>query len=225
MTTISPQLDASWLKAMSIEFEKKYFTDLKAFLKKEKSEHIIYPPGPQIFAAFNTTPFDQVKVVIIGQDPYHGAGQANGLSFSVARNVRIPPSLNNIYKELNSDLNIIPPTHGDLTKWAKQGVLLLNAVLTVRQAQPGSHKGVGWELFTDAAITQLSDQKDNLVFILWGNFARGKKNLIDSSKHHIIESVHPSPFAARNGFFGSQPFSKTNAILKQNNITPIDWAL
>ncbi len=225
MSSTSPKIDPSWLKALSGEFQKDYFCKLKNFLKSENSNYTIYPPGSKIFTAFDATPFDKVKVVIIGQDPYHGNGQANGLSFSVGRDVRVPPSLKNIYKELESDLGVKPSEHGDLTKWAENGVLMLNAVLTVRAGQPGSHRNQGWEIFTDAAIKTLSDQKSNLVFILWGNFARGKKHLIDIEKHHIIESVHPSPFAARNGFFGSRPFSRANEILKKNNLTPVDWEL
>ncbi len=225
MSTSSVNIDPSWHKALYAEFEKDYFTKLKAFLKEEKETSTVYPPGSKIFAAFDATPFDKVKVVIIGQDPYHGPGQANGLSFSVAPGVRLPPSLQNIFKELESDLGIEPGQNGDLTKWAEDGVLMLNAVLTVRHGEAGSHRNRGWETFTDAAISILSEKKKNLVFILWGNYARGKKDLIDITKHHIIESVHPSPFAARNGFFGSHPFSQTNNILIENNLTPIDWEL
>lgn len=225
MSSASPNLDTSWLKALSAEFKKEYFTKLKDFLENEKCNFKVYPPNDKIFAAFDATPFEKVKVVIIGQDPYHGADQANGLSFSVTKGVRIPPSLKNIYKELETDLGITLAEHGDLTKWAERGVLMLNAVLTVRAGQPGSHRNQGWEIFTDAAIKALSNQKSNLIFILWGNYARGKKHLIDIEKHHIIESVHPSPFAARNGFFGSKPFSKANEILKKHNLTPVDWEL
>ncbi len=225
MSDITPQLDSTWLEALSAEFKKDYFNRLKFFLQNEKSAYKIYPPGQKIFAAFDATPFNKVKVVVIGQDPYHGPGQANGLSFSVAKGVRVPPSLQNIYKELESDLALTPAEHGDLTPWAKNGVLMLNAVLTVRDGQPGSHRNQGWEIFTDAAIRALSKERNNLVFILWGNYARGKKLLIDTSKHHIIESVHPSPFAARNGFFGSKPFSRTNEILQKHKLTPIDWEL
>ncbi len=225
MSNASPKIDSTWLEALSAEFDKDYFKHLRVFLEKEKSNFTVYPPGSKIFAAFDATPFDKVKVVIIGQDPYHGPGQANGLSFSVTQGKRVPPSLKNIFKEMESDLGLKPSKHGDLKNWAENGVLMLNAVLTVRDGQPGSHRNQGWELFTDATIKALSERKENIVFILWGNFARGKKHLIDTSKHHIIESVHPSPFAARNGFFGSRPFSRTNEILKKHNLTPIDWEL
>lgn len=223
MTTVRPLIDASWLDALSAEFDKTYFGELKAFLQEEKKQHTIYPPGSKIFEAFNATPLNKVKAVIIGQDPYHGPGQANGLSFSVNEGVALPPSLRNIYKELKSDLGIQPASHGDLSKWANKGILMLNAVLTVRHKQAGSHRDKGWEQFTDAVIQTLSDEKEGLVFILWGNFARSKKVLINTSKHFIVESPHPSPFSARNGFFGSKPFSKTNELLKSQNKEPIDW--
>lgn len=225
MSTIKPQIEPSWKEELNSEFGKSYFSELRSFLTKEKEEHIVYPPGSQIFAAFNSTPFSKVKVVLIGQDPYHGPGQANGLSFSVKKGITIPPSLKNIYKELNADLGITIANHGDLSNWANQGVLLLNTVLTVRHKTPNSHKKQGWELFTDAAITALSKRKENLVFLLWGRFAQGKKTLVDESKHLIIESAHPSPFSANNGFFGSKPFSKTNAYLKTKNIEPVEWAV
>ncbi len=225
MTDVRPQIDSSWYKALSAEFQKEYFKELKNFLVEEKRQHTIYPPGDRIFAAFDATPFDRVKVVIIGQDPYHGPGQANGLSFSVAQGIKLPPSLQNIYKELEQDMGISPASHGDLSSWAGNGVLMLNAVLTVRAREAASHRNQGWETFTDAVISTLSKKRENLVFILWGNFARGKKSLINTSKHHIIESPHPSPFSARNGFFGSRPFSRTNAILNEQNIQPIDWAV
>lgn len=225
MTSIQPNIDPSWQKVLSEEFQKDYFKTLKHFLEEEKKTEKIYPPGKQIFAAFDNTPFDKVKVVLIGQDPYHGPGQANGLCFSVSEGLRLPPSLQNIFKELKSDLNLAIPSSGDLSKWAKQGVLLLNTVLTVRHRQAGSHKDKGWEQFTDAVIKTLSDKKTNLVFILWGNFARSKKALIDPSKHYILEAPHPSPFSAHQGFFGSKPFSKTNAILQEAGKEPIDWSL
>lgn len=225
MSTVTPRLDPSWLQELSEEFRKEYFKQLKSFLSEEKANYQIYPPGSRIFAAFDATPFDQVKVVIIGQDPYHGPGQANGLSFSVTADQRIPPSLKNIYKELHTDLGIVPKSHGDLSKWAQNGVLMLNAVLTVRHKEAGSHRNQGWELFTDAVIQTLSERKKDLVFILWGSFARSKKTLIDLNKHQVVESPHPSPFSAYNGFFGSKPFSKTNELLMMHHLKPIDWEL
>lgn len=200
----------------------------KKFLKivdeKYKSK-IVYPPKEYIFNALKLTSYENTKVVIVGQDPYHGEGEAHGLSFSVQRGIKIPPSLNNIYKELYNDLGIKPHNDGDLTKWAEQGVLLLNAVLTVEKDKPASHHKLGWELFTDYIIASLNEKKEPVVFILWGNFAKEKKKLITNSRHLIIESAHPSPFSASYGFFGSKPFSKTNEFLKKNNIKPIDWQL
>lgn len=225
MANINPTIEKSWKQVLSEEFNKEYFTQLKLFLVNEKNNHTIYPPGSEIFSAFNYTPFNNVKVVILGQDPYHGPGQANGLSFSVKEGVRKPPSLQNIFKELKNDLGIEIVENGNLEKWAKQGVLLLNATLTVRAHTAGSHQKKGWENFTDATIKKLSDQKDKLVFILWGNYARAKKEIINSNKHHIIESPHPSPFSADRGFFGSKPFSRTNEYLKRNEIEEIDWRL
>lgn len=225
MTDVRPQIDPSWLKALSPEFQKDYFVKLKDYLQEEKKQGAIYPPSKKIFAAFNATPFEEVKVVIIGQDPYHGPGQANGLCFSVEYGVTVPPSLQNIYKEMKADLGTTTPDHGDLTKWATNGVLMLNAVLTVRHREAASHRNKGWELFTDAAIQKLSQEKKGLVFILWGNYARSKKKLIDTEKHFIIESPHPSPFSAHNGFFGSRPFSRTNKILEEQGLEPIDWQL
>ncbi len=225
MSPAAPKIDPSWYEQLSGEFNKPYFIALKEFLVDEKQRNIIYPSGSEIFAAFNNTTFDKVKVVIIGQDPYHGPGQANGLSFSVARGIQHPPSLQNIFKELKSDLSVEIPSDGDLTKWAQQGVLMLNAVLTVRHKQPGSHRQKGWETFTDSVISRLSQQKQHLVFLLWGNFARSKKTLIDQDKHYILESVHPSPFSAHNGFFGCRHFSKTNELLQKAGKTPIDWQL
>ncbi len=186
---------------------------------------MIFPPGDEIFLAFNCTPFENVKVVILGQDPYHGPGQAHGLSFSVPVGVRPPPSLMNIYKELKADLQIPPPSHGNLKAWAEQGVLLLNAVLTVEKNRPASHQSQGWEQFTDAAVKVLNDQRTHLVFILWGAYAQQKGKIIDRQKHCVIESPHPSPFSANRGFFGSRPFSRSNAYLVQNGIAPIDWHL
>lgn len=225
MSNINPTIEASWLEVLRAEFEQPYFLELKKFLQEQKSAHTVYPPSSKIFAAFNATAFADVKVVIIGQDPYHGTGQANGLSFSVARGVKTPPSLQNIYKELRADLNIPLATHGDLIHWARQGVLLLNAVLTVNHKSPGSHRNRGWETFTDAAIRALSDKRSNLVFFLWGRYAQNKAGFIDRSKHLVIESAHPSPFSAHNGFFGSRPFSQANAYLEQNGKQAIEWAL
>jgi len=185
----------------------------------------IYPPKEQIFRALKLTPFENIKVVILGQDPYHGEGQANGLAFSVNKGIKVPPSLRNIYKELESDLNIKSPLHGDLTSWAKQGVLLLNSVLTVEKDNPGSHKNIGWEEYTDSLIKEISDKKKNIVFILWGKYAESKKSLIDEKKHFIISSPHPSPFSARKGFFGSKPFSRTNSYLKIKGKKEIDWSI
>ena len=205
MSSQAPQIHASWYRVLIEEFNKSYFISLKSRLIEEKKEFTVYPPGSKIFAAFDSTPFEKVKVVIIGQDPYHGPSQANGLSFSVARDVNIPPSLKNIYKELHTDLNIPVANHGDLQSWADQGVLMLNAFLTVRHRTPASHRKLGWEMFTDEVIRQLSQQREGLVFLLWGNFARSKKELIDVSKHHILEAPHPSPYSANNGFFWMPP--------------------
>jgi uracil-DNA glycosylase len=219
-------IDPSWGKILAPEFEQPYFAAIKEFILAEKQKgKRIYPPGPQIFNAFNLTPFDQVKVVILGQDPYHGEGQAHGLSFSVPAGIKPPPSLVNIFKEIKSDLSIDPPGHGNLEAWATQGVLLLNAVLTVNDSEAASHKNAGWEKFTDAVIKTISDHRDNIVFILWGRFAQNKEILIDKSKHLIIKSAHPSPFSADAGFFGSRPFSKTNTYLKTHRIKEIDWKL
>jgi uracil-DNA glycosylase len=222
------ELEASWLQVLVNEFEKDYMLKLKQFLKEEKEAgQIIYPKGSDIFNAFNTTPFDKVKVVILGQDPYHGPNQAHGLSFSVQKGVQTPPSLQNIYKELATDIpGFQIPKTGDLTEWAQQGVLLLNATLTVRAATAGSHQKKGWEKFTDTVIKTISDKKNGVVFILWGNYAQSKSDLIDGNKHLIIKSTHPSPLAvSRGGFFGSKPFSKTNDYLKQQGEKPIDWRI
>jgi len=225
MSEIDPKIEKSWLATLSEEFTTPYFFELKNFLVEEKNKFSIYPPGSEIFAAFNYTPFDNVRVVILGQDPYHGPGQANGLCFSVKSGIRKPPSLLNIFKELNSDLGYDIPENGNLENWAKQGVLLLNATLTVRASQAGSHQNKGWEEFTNKAIQKLSENKDKLVFILWGKFAQAKEQLIDHTKHHIIKSAHPSPFSAHNGFFGSKPFSKTNQYLQEHEFAPIDWSI
>lgn len=220
----SVKLEPSWKAALEGEFGKDYFTKLTDFVRSEYHHAIVYPPPKDIFRAFELCPFSTVKVVILGQDPYHGPGQANGLCFAVGKDVALPPSLQNIFKEVQSDLGK-PLTHttGDLERWAIQGVLLLNATLTVRARAAGSHQGRGWEAFTDAAIKALSDQKEHLVFILWGNYARQKGAQIDRSKHLVIESPHPSPFSAHSGFFGSKPFSKTNAYLEAHDKAPIDW--
>jgi uracil-DNA glycosylase len=218
------QIEPSWHKVLTEEFRQDYFSDIKAFLLNEKGKgKQIYPPGKLMFNAFNLTPFNLVKVVIIGQDPYHGEGQAHGLSFSVPFGVKIPPSLQNIYKELAQDTGIVIPNHGNLETWAKQGVLLLNAVLSVNSGEPASHKAAGWENFTNAVIYHLSQQRNNLVFLLWGRFAQEKELLIDTHKHLILKAPHPSPFSAHHGFLGCGHFSKTNDFLKEHGIAPIDW--
>ncbi|MGL5831122.1 MAG: uracil-DNA glycosylase [Candidatus Altimarinota bacterium] len=217
------KIHPSWEKHLQSEFNQPYFEELIKFVKKEYSSATIYPEGKNIFRAFELCPFENVKVVILGQDPYHGPKQANGLSFSVNDGVRLPPSLQNIYKEIHSDLNLPIPTTGNLDNWAKQGILLLNATLTVRANTPGSHQQKGWEPFTDAVIKCLSDQKEHLVFILWGKYAQEKGKIIDTQKHLIISSAHPSPFSAHSGFFGSKPFSKTNQYLESLGEKPIAW--
>lgn len=219
------KIEASWKAVLAEEFEKPYFEKLREFLKSEKAKgKIIFPPGPQIFNAFDTTPFDKVKVVLLGQDPYPTPGNAMGLSFSVPKGVNTPASLQNVYKELQSDLGIPIPNHGDLTYWAQQGVFLLNAMLTVEKGQPLSHEKSGWQTFTDAVIRTLSEQREGLIFLLWGKFAQQKKELIDEMKHHILEAAHPSPLA-RGAFFGSKHFSKTNELLVEMGQMPIDWKL
>lgn len=222
MENASPQLDSSWLTAVNAEFSKDYFKSLKEFLVQEKANYRVFPPGNRIFSAFNRTPLDKVKVVIIGQDPYHGFGQANGLCFSVSPGIRQPPSLQNIFKEIQSDLGIPVPKTGNLEPWADQGVLLLNATLTVRENQAGSHQHKGWEIFTDEVIRKISELKTGVVFLLWGNYAKAKEALIDKSRHHILFAPHPSPLA-RGGFFGCKHFSKTNEILKSQGQKEIDW--
>lgn len=218
------KIENSWKEALVDEFSRDYFEQLTKFVKDEYKAGVVYPAPKNIFRAFDLCPLDQVKVVILGQDPYHGAGQANGLCFAVSEEVALPPSLKNIFKEIESDLGQ-PLAHrtGDLERWAKQGVLLLNATLTVRAKTPGSHQGKGWGKFTDAVIKTLSDKKEGLVFILWGNYAKAKGAHIDRAKHCVLESPHPSPFSAYAGFFGSKPFSKTNEYLVQHDQTPIDW--
>lgn len=213
----------SWKTRLSNEFEKPYFSTLIDFVKQEYRTQTIYPPGKEIFKAFDCCDFADVKVVIIGQDPYHGPGQANGLCFSVRNGVRMPPSLVNIFKEIQQDLKKPIPNSGDLERWAKQGVLLLNATLTVRASTPGSHQNKGWEIFTDAVIKKISDEKEHVVFLLWGAYAQKKGEVIDRSKHLVLMSAHPSPFSADRGFFGCRHFSKTNEYLKRNGLGEIDW--
>lgn len=217
------RIEPSWHAALAAEFTLPYFTDLTTTVRHAYLSGTIYPPPQFIFNAFTLCPLPMVKVVILGQDPYHSPGQAHGLSFSVPDGLKLPPSLRNIYQELASDLGVPPRTSGNLEAWARQGVLLLNATLTVVPGQPGSHQGLGWETFTDAVIKTVSDQKEHVVFILWGKYAQAKRSLIDSIKHYIIESPHPSPFSAHSGFFGSRPFSRTNTYLTQHGISPIDW--
>jgi uracil-DNA glycosylase len=225
MSDPNVKINDSWKALLNEEFQSDWFDSLKEFLVEEKQKYTIYPPGGYIFNAFDKTPVDNVKVVILGQDPYHGEGQAHGLCFSVQPGIKPPPSLVNIYKELNSDLGIPIPNHGNLEKWAEQGVLLLNATLTVRANTPRSHFNKGWEKLTDAAIQKISKSRNNLVFLLWGNDAKLKEPLIDKSKHLILKTVHPSPFSVYNGFFGCKHFSKTNEYLSNHGITPIDWRL
>ncbi|MCX6231343.1 MAG: uracil-DNA glycosylase [Bacteroidetes bacterium] len=222
---MSIKINETWLEVLKNEFEKAYFLDLKSFLVEEKKNHIIYPPGNQIFEAFNLTPFDQVKVVLLGQDPYHGAGQAHGLCFSVQDGIKPPPSLQNIFKEIETDIGIANSNKGNLQSWAKQGVLLLNATLTVRANQAASHQNKGWEIFTDKVISELSENKKGLIFILWGNYAQAKSSLIDANKHHILKAAHPSPFSVYRGFFGCRHFSKTNDLLRQMGKPEIDWSV
>ncbi len=220
-------LEPSWLKVLEGEFEKPYMKSLKSFLLEEKQQGFtVYPKNADIFNAFNHTPFDKVKVVILGQDPYHGQGQAHGLSFSVQKGIAIPPSLKNMYKELAEEFpGYKIPNHGNLTAWADQGVLLLNATLTVRAHEAGSHQNKGWETFTDHVISVLSAKRSGLVFLLWGRYAQQKESLIDTQKHFVLKAAHPSPFSAYNGFFGSNHFAKANEILEKEGLTPIDWQL
>jgi uracil-DNA glycosylase len=231
VAAIDPKIEPSWKRHLADEFRKPYFAALKAFLKEEKAKGaVVYPPGPLIFNAFDKTPFDEVKVVILGQDPYHGPGQAHGLCFSVQRGVKPPPSLVNIFKELQADTKAVPggfaiPDHGCLEAWAERGVLLLNACLTVRAGQPGSHHGKGWEIFTSAAVQALNDAKRGLVFLLWGKPAQEKGSIIDPARHHVLKAAHPSPFSADRGFFGCRHFSKANAFLEKEGREPIDWRL
>lgn len=224
VTVRKPDLEESWYEALRNEFESSYFVEIKTFLIEEKRHYVVYPPSSLIFNAFNLTPFDKVKVVILGQDPYHNVGQAHGLAFSVPDGIQIPPSLQNIFKELNSDIGMPIPKSGNLENWAREGVLLLNASLTVRANMAASHARIGWQQFTDAAIRALSDKKEHLVFILWGNYAIAKESLIDHSKHLVLKTVHPSPLSASRGFFGCHHFSQTNQYLINNGIQPINWA-
>src|SRR6056297_966473 len=225
MTKVTPQIEESWKNALREVFQSEYFTGLKDFLLQERSRYTIYPPGPKIFNAFDSTPLQQVKAVILGQDPYHGKGQAHGLCFSVPHGIKPPPSLVNIFKELNQDVGCEIPGHGNLEPWARQGVLLLNATLTVRANQAGSHQGRGWEPFTDQVIRVASEQGEGIVFLLWGRFAQAKEALINTSRHHVLKAAHPSPFSASNGFFGCRHFSKTNELLVRQNKTPVEWRL
>ena len=219
------KIEDSWKNLLASEFEQPYFQTMSTQLRNQiAAGKEIYPPAPLIFNAFNTTPVDDVKVIILGQDPYHNTGQAMGFSFSVPQGVRIPPSLRNIYKEMVTDINFTPPEHGDLTPWANQGVLMLNAMLTVEAHDAGSHRNIGWQTFTDAVLRKLSEEKENLVYMLWGGFAKKKKHLIDGEKHLILEAAHPSPLA-RGKYFGSKHFSQANAYLKTNGLGEIDWQL
>jgi uracil-DNA glycosylase len=223
MKTMNVRIDDSWKEALGDEFKKEYFKELAAFVKEEYQNQTVYPHPTRIFSAFDITPFEDVTVVIIGQDPYHGPKQANGLAFSVNDGVAIPPSLRNVYKEIEDDMNIKVTESGNLERWAQQGVLLLNATLTVRAQTPGSHQNKGWETFTDAVIKTLSEKREHLVFILWGAYAQKKGEIIDKNKHLVLESAHPSPFSAERGFFGNRHFSKTNAYLLMHGKKPIEW--
>ena len=220
-----PKLPASWQAVLADEFAKPYFRQLMHFVETERQKHQVFPPEEDVFHAFQVTPYDKVKVLLLGQDPYHDDGQAHGLAFSVRPGVKPPPSLRNMFKELASDVGATVPNNGFLDPWAKQGVMLLNAVLTVRAHQAASHKDKGWEKFTDAVIHKLSEREKPLVFVLWGAYAKKKKGLIDEDRHTVIEGVHPSPLSARHGFFGSKPFSKVNAALEELGESPIDWQL
>jgi uracil-DNA glycosylase len=225
MSTVNPRIEESWNAVLREEFQAAYFAQLKDFLVEETSSQRVFPPGSLIFNAFDHTPFHKVKVVILGQDPYHGPGQANGLCFSVPPGIRQPPSLVNIFKELHSDLGIPIPEHGNLETCADQGVLLLNATLTVRAGQAGSHQNRGWEGFTDAVIRKLSEQRQGLVFLLWGRYAQAKETLVDGDKHLVLKAAHPSPFSAHSGFFGCRHFSRTNTYLHASGSEVIDWSL
>ena len=219
------QLEDSWLKALGNEFEQEYMRQLRRFLQAEKAaRRVIYPPGPQIFNAFKHSPLPSVKVIILGQDPYHGPGQAHGLCFSVPEGIDIPPSLQNIYRELEQDLGVPAPSHGCLTSWAEQGVLLLNSVLSVRRGQAASHQGRGWEQFTDRVIAEINQQRQGIVFMLWGSYAQRKGAMVDAGKHLLLKAPHPSPLSAHRGFFGCRHFSRANDYLQQQGHTPVNWA-
>ena len=225
MQTTFANIKSDWNSILKDELQKAYFQNLTSFLKEKRKIYSVFPEEKNVFEAFNLTPLNKTKVVIIGQDPYHGKGQAHGLSFSVPNGFKIPPSLKNIFKELHADLGLQIPTNGNLTKWAEQGVLLLNVTLTVKEKEAGSHQKQGWETFTNHIINTISDEKEGVVFLLWGKFAQNKTDLIDSKKHFILKAPHPSPFSAYSGFFGCKHFSKTNEILIKNNQKPIDWKL
>jgi uracil-DNA glycosylase len=225
MDEIKPVIEESWGEALKEEFISPYFSDLKFFLREERKKYHIYPRGSQIFSAFDYTPLPSVKAVILGQDPYHGEGQAHGLSFSVPDGVPLPPSLKNIYKEMHDDISIVAPVSGNLENWARNGVLLLNATLTVRKGEAGSHQGKGWEIFTDQVIKTISDLRAGIVFLLWGKYAQNKIELIDTSKHFVLKAPHPSPFSVYRGYYGCKHFSKANNILIENGLEPIDWNL
>lgn len=226
MSKVDASIEESWKNRLQDEFHAPYFTELKSFLVNEKQHgKTIFPQGSEIFSSFYFTPFEDLKVVILGQDPYHGTGQAHGLSFSVPDGVKPPPSLVNMFKELNADLGIPVPQKGNLEKWARQGVLLLNATLTVQANNAGSHQGKGWEKFTDAVIKKISEEKTGVVFLLWGKYAQAKESLIDKEKHFVLKAPHPSPFSAHSGFFGCKHFSATNEILRQQGLKEIDWSL
>ncbi len=226
IATMEVKIEPGWKAILKSEFSKPYFQQAVTFIKMEKAQgKTIYPPGSLIFNAFDKTPFEQLKVVLIGQDPYHGPGQAHGLSFSVMDGINPPPSLINIFKELHADIGMPIPKTGNLTPWAQQGVLLLNAALTVRANEPASHSKIGWMEFTDAVIKKISDQKTGIVFLLWGRFAQDKQVLIDETKHHVLKAAHPSPFSADKGFFGCKHFSKTNELLMKEGKDPVDWSL
>ena len=219
-------LEASWRKRLQVDFDAEYMLELREFLREQKLlGKTVYPSKDEIFAALNATPFDAVKIVILGQDPYHGPGQAHGLCFSVRQNVPVPPSLRNIYKELAADINFLPPKHGCLNEWAQQGVLLLNSVLTVEGNLAASHKDKGWEKFTDSIVSHLNDKAENIVFILWGNYAQKKGAMIDRARHLVLESPHPSPLSASRGFYGNHHFSKSNEYLRAHDVAAIDWQL
>lgn len=224
MSNNPPKIEESWKAILKEELSTEYFQQLTLFVEEERRNHEIYPPESNVFEAFNLTPFKDVKIVIIGQDPYHGPDQAHGLCFSVQEGVKIPPSLRNIFKEIHSDLEIEPPESGNLERWAEQGVLLLNATLTVRAEQAGSHQKMGWEQFTDAVIRKISEERSGVIFLLWGAYAGHKADLIDAEKHHILQSTHPSPLSAHRGFLGCRHFSRANAILKEMEEREIDWS-